>query len=941
MLATNITKMRLLPRLAALVVLALPASAQAPNLADRLPIDTMVVRGKLPNGVQYIIRRNALPEKRAELRLAVNAGSILEDDAQRGVAHFVEHMAFNGTRRFPKADIINFLERVGMRFGADLNAYTSFDETVYQLQIPTDTARLVATALDIMEDWAHDITFDRRELQKERGVVIEEWRSGLSAETRVQNKQFPVMLKGSKYATRLPIGTRANLEKFPPALAKKFYRDWYRPELMTVVAVGDFDITEMEAAIRHRFSRIPASVSPRPRTYAAVPEHKETLVSIETDKEYPSSSVSLMWLKPRDSTRTIGDMRRDFVASLYDGMVNARFDEQGQQPDAPFAYAGSGRGEFVRTRDAYQLEAGVKESGFVRAADALLTEADRIATFGFTQTELDRRRTNQLRSLDQAYTERAKTNSNAFADQYASSALVGAPIVGIENRNRLAQALLPTITLAEVNALARSSFTETNRVVLVAAPKTPKVKVPTAREMLAVFTRAKSSTLAAYVDSTSDAPLVPQPPAPGKVVSERALDGTGILEWKLSNGARMLLKPTDFKADEVQFAAQSPGGASLVADRDVVNADLSSIVMSVSGVGSFNQVALGKKLTGKRVGLGATVGESSETLRGSASARDIETLFQLAWLRMTQPRVDSSAFLAFKNQMKAVMANQRNTPEAVFEDTIAVTMAQHHPRLHLMAPELLDSVDIARSLAIYRERFADASGFTFFLVGSFKPDSVRPLVERYLASLPALNVSENARDVGMRPPTGVVRRTVRRGVEAKAQTQLVFTGSCEYSYENRVVLGALRDLLDIRLREALREDKGGTYGVNVGANCRSIPTQRYEVSVSFGSAPERTDELVSEVFAVIDSIQAGIVSDSNLVKVKEMPIRGHETSLKENGTWIAAMADADEDGRDQRDFLRLPEYVSAVTREKLRDAARLYLRKDQYARFTLLPEVKK
>ncbi len=930
---------RSLTRLAALAVLALPASAQSPNLADRLPTDTLVVRGRLPNGVQYLIRRNALPEKRAELRLAINAGSILEDDAQRGLAHFVEHMAFNGTRRFPKADIVNFLERVGMRFGADLNAYTSFDETVYMLQIPTDTARLVATALDIMEDWARDITFDAKELQKERGVVIEEWRSGLSAETRVQNKQFPVMLKGSKYATRLPIGTRENLERFPAELARKFYRDWYRPELMTVIAVGDFDVKEMESAIRDRFAKIPVAKSPRPRTYAAVPSHKETLVSIETDREYPSSTVALLWLKPRDSTRTVGDMRRQFIESLYDGMVNARFGELAQRPDAAFAYASSGRGEFVRTRDSYQLEAAVKESGFERAADALLAEAERIARFGFTQTELDRLRTNYLRSLDQSYTERAKTNSSAFADQYVNSALAGAPIVGIENRLRLAQALLPTITVAEVNALARTSFSDADRVVLVAAPRTPEVKVPTAKAMLAVFDRAKTSTLVAYVDSASDAPLVPQPPTPGRVTGERTLTGTDILEWKLSNGARVLLKPTDFKADEVQFAAQSAGGASLVADVDVVNADLSSVVMSVSGVGTFNQVALGKKLTGKRVGLGATLGETSQTLRGSASARDIETLFQLAWLRMTQPRVDSSAFLAFKNQMKAVMANQRNTPDAVFGDTISVTMAQHHPRLHLIAPELLDSVDINRSLAIYRERFADASGFTFFLVGSFHPDSVRPLVERYLASLPALNRNEKARDVGIRPPTGVVERTVRRGVEAKAQTQLIFTGTCEYGYENRVVMGALRDLLDIRLREALREDKGGTYGVNVGASCRSIPTQRYEVTVSFGSAPERTDELVKEVFAVIDSLKAGLVSDSNLVKIKEMPIRAHETSLKQNGAWIAAMADADEDGRDQRDFLRLPELVNAVTKDKLRDAARLYLRRDQYARFTLLPEI--
>ncbi len=929
--------MRLVPVLAALLISAHIAAAQASDLTARLPIDTAVHRGTLPNGLRYIIRHNGKPEQRAELRLAVNAGSILETDAQRGLAHFVEHMAFNGTRRFPKSDIVNFLERIGMRFGADLNASTSFDETVYALQVPTDTARLLNTALDIMEDWAHDLTFDPAEAQKERGVVIEEWRRGLSAETRVQNKQFPVMLYGSKYATRLPIGTKENLEHFDPALAKQFYRDWYRLDLMTVVAVGDFDVAAMETAIRTRFGRIPPATAPKPRTYAQVPEHGETLVSIETDKEYPSASVALLWLKPRDSTRTVADLRRRFVASLYDGMVNARFEELTQRPDAPFAYAGSGRGEFVRTRDVYQLYAGVKESGFTQAAEALLAEAERIARFGFTQSELDRLRTNYLRGLEQAYAERAKTSSAIFAGQYVDAALSGGPIMGISNSQALAKQLLPGITLVEVNALARTSFTARNRVVLVAAPQKPDIVLPTKQEMLAVFDEARHATLTAYVDSTSDAPLVRTLPTPDRVVSERTLEGTDIKEWKLSNGARVLLKPTDFKADEVLFAAQSPGGESLLPDSTVIDADLSSALLSVSGMGDFNEITLGKKLTGKRVALSASLGDLSETLRGSASARDLETLFQLIWLRMTQPRVDSSAFVAFKNQMRAMLANRRNDPEAVFGDTITVTMTQHHPRVKLMSAALLDSVNIRRALAIQKDRFADGSGFTFFFVGSFSPDSLRPLVERYLASLPSLGRTEVPRDVGIRPPAGVVERTVRRGVEAKAQTELVFTGSCVYSYENRVILGALRDLLDIRLREALREDKSGTYGVQVGAACSHLPYPHYEVSISFGSAPDRVDELTKEVFAVLDSVKAGAVSDSNMTKIRELALRGHETALRQNGSWLANMTDADEDGRDQRDFMRKPALVNALTREQVRDAARAYLRREQYAHFTLLP----
>lgn len=925
-----------------LTILALAAaasSAGAQGLDSPLPRDQHVVRGVLPNGMHYIIRRNKRPEKRAELRLVVNAGSILETDAQRGVAHFVEHMMFDGTRRFPKQDIVNYLERVGMRFGADLNAYTSFDETVYMLQVPTDTARLLNTALDIVQDWASGATtFDPSEMKKERDVVIEEWRTGRDASTRVQNLQFPVMLQGSKYAERVPIGTLENLRTFPESLAVKFYHDWYRPDLMTVIAVGDFDAEQMEAAIKQRFGAIPMPASPPERTYAGVPDHDQTLVSIETDKEYPQSSVALLWLKPRDSVRTVGDFRRTLVSQFYDAMLGARFAEIAQRPDAPFAFASGGRGAFVRTKDAYQLYAGVKESGFVRAADALLDEAERVRRFGFTQTELDRQRSNLLRSMQQQFAERDKTNSSNYADEYVSSTIWGTPIVGIEQEEPLAAQLAPTISVAEVNALALTSFGNKDRVVLVAAPAKPDVHMPTAAEMLGVYDVAANTKLTAYVDSTSSDALVPNPPAPGKIVAQDTLPETGIIEWHLSNGAKVLLKPTDFKADEVLLAGRSPGGESLVPDSDVVNADLSSVVMSRSGVGTFGAIALGKKLAGKKVNVAAGIDATGEGVRGTASAQDLETMFQLAWLRMAAPRVDTSAYLAFKEQMRAVLANQKNDPESVFGDTVEATMAQHNPRVHLLSSALLDSVNLGRAYAIYRDRFSDASGFTFFIVGNVSPDTVRPLVERYLASLPARDRHEKVKDTGIRPPPGIVVKTVHKGVEPKAETSLIFSGPCTYSLQSRYALEALSELLNIRLREVLREDKGGTYDANAGGSCSNIPYDHYSFSVDFGSSPARVDELVAAVFKVFDEIKAGTVSDSNLTKIREIQLREHETALKQNAAWLNAMADADEDHRDQRDFLHYPDLVKGLTRDMLRDAARLYLRPEQYARFTLLPE---
>jgi len=419
-----------------LVALVLAGSALAPRAGAQaadapLPFDSTVLRGRLPNGLRYLVRRNTLPEKRAELRLVVDAGSILEDDSQLGVAHFVEHMAFNGTRRFPKADLVNFLERSGVRFGPDLNAYTSFDETVYMLQVPTDTAAIVSKALDILEDWAHGLALDTTEIRKERGVVVEEWRTGRGAQMRMTYKQFPVILHGSRYATRLPIGTRENLETFPDSVARAFYRDWYRPDLMTVVAVGDFDPKKMEADIKQRFARIPPVSKPRKREYAAVPGHEETFVSIESDKEYPNASVALVWFSAPKRVRMTSEFRRALVNGFYDRMVNARLSEIGQRPDAPFAYGGTGRGSFTRTRDVHQLYAAVKGSDFAKAAEALLTEAERVRRFGFTKSELDRARTNYLRGLEQRYAERDKTNSSSFAGQFVSSALNDTPILNI------------------------------------------------------------------------------------------------------------------------------------------------------------------------------------------------------------------------------------------------------------------------------------------------------------------------------------------------------------------------------------------------------------------------------------------------------------------------------------------------------------------------------
>jgi len=911
------------------------STAQPLDARATIPFDSSVVRGTLPNGLRYYIRRNAKPEKRLELRLAIRAGSVLEDNDQQGLAHFVEHMAFNGTKRFPKQALVNFLEQSGMRFGGDLNAYTSFDETVYNLTIPTDSTQLVPRAFDVLRDWAGDITFDSTEFEKERGVVLEEWRSRRGANLRVGMQHYPFQFFGSQYVSRIPIGTRETLESATRASLTRFYRDWYRPDLMAVVAVGDMDPKQIEAMIVDRFRSLSSPAKPRPRTYTVVPDHDTTFVSIASDAEYQGSTVSVMWKLPKDSIRTVGDYRRVLVAGLYSGLMGDRLNELSRQPNAPFQFAAVGRGGFVPTRDATSAFAGVKGNAFAASLEAILQEMERVTQFGFTATELERARVNILRSAERSVAEADKTVSGAFAGQYVNSFLGNGNIPSVLTAQALAKQVLPSITVEEINRAARDWTPRTNRVVMVSAPARADVTLPTRAELLAIFDKVKNAKLVAFVDSTSNKPLVPTLPSAGRVVASKVLPETGITEWTLSNGIRVLLKPTDFKNDEIRFTARRPGGSSTFAENEQLDAQFMGL--AVAGAGDFSPITLNKLLTGKVASASVSVGETGESAGGSASPKDLETMFQLLWLRMTQPRFDSLNFAVTKQALVSNLRNRANSPEAAFSDTISRVMTSYDPRVRLISTALLDSANIRKSFDLFARRTSDATGFVFYFVGNFKPDSLKPLVERWIASLPASGRASNWKDNGIRPPKGISERAVRRGSEPKAQTVLQFYGDFAYSWENRLTLSALRELLDIRLREAIREEKGGTYGVQVGANGNSIPYQRYSVNISFGSAPERVDELTTRMWSVLDSVATYGASPTDLAKIKEIFLRNHESALTQNASWLNWMRDHDEDGRDQRATLQYPVLVNALTSEQIRAAAKLYLNKQQYARFTLLP----
>ena len=913
------------------------AAAQAPT-DSTLPVDPAVTVGTLPNGLRYYIRVNHRPAKRAELRLVVNAGSVIEDPDQRGLAHFAEHMAFNGTTHFKKQELIDYIESIGMRFGADLNAGTSFDETVYELQVPTDSAHIVRKAFEILEDWAHGVTFDTTEIRKERGVVLEEWRLGRGAGQRMFDQQLPVLFRGSLYAERLPIGTPECIRTCTAEAVRRFYRDWYRPDLMAVVAVGDFHAGEIEALIKQRFSGIPKPASPRARPVPTVPAHQTPEVSIATDPEATSTSVSVYVQRPTGARGTIASWREELIEDVAAGILNQRLYELTQKADPPFIGAGAGRNTLVRTSEAFSFGAGVPDSGIRVGLTAVLTELERAGRHGFTQSELDRTRLEYLRGMEQVYTERDKTESSSFASEYVDHFLTGEPIPGIANDFARAQRELPTVTLADLNAVARGWLTGGAPVILVNAPEKNKALIPTPQDLLGLFASVKRSDIAAYAETVSDAALVTAELRPAAVTAERRDSVAGTLEWTLANGVRVVLKPTDFKADELLFQAVSPGGISLAPDSLLPSAQLAAQVIGLSGLGSFNAVDLQKRLAGKAVSLSPYIGSFEQGLSGRASPKDAEALFQLAYLHFTAPRLDTAAVAGFMGNIRAALANRSASPASAFSDTLSVTLAQHHRWARPVTTALIDEVRPEASYSFYRARFADASGFTFYLVGTFNPDSIRPLVQTYLGNLPARGATERFRDPGITRPTGVVERTVRKGIEPKSQTTLVFIGPGDAAREERFAMEAMANVLELRLREELREELGGTYSVGVSGSISRVPKQEYTVRISFGSSPERADSLVRAVFAQIDTLRSTGPRATDLAKFKETAVRTRETSLRQNGWWLGQIVASRTEGDAMADRLALDPQLARITPEVIRAAARRYLDPKRYVRVTLLPE---
>ncbi|MCX6253334.1 MAG: insulinase family protein [Bacteroidia bacterium] len=917
-------------------------SAQIQDLSKPIPADPNIKIGKLDNGMTYYIKVNKKPEQRIELRLAVNAGSVCETAGQQGLAHFCEHMCFNGTKNFPSNKIISMLEEMGVKFGAELNAYTSFDQTIYMLKVPTDSILWINRGFQVLEDWVHQVSLEDVEIDKERGVIVEEWRLGLGAEDRMQQKYIPVILKGSKYAERLPIGKVDVIKSFPYDTLRAFYKSWYRPDLMAVVVVGDIDPGLAEAKVKEYFGRVPKAVNPPERVEFPVPDNTEPLISVVTDKEASGYSATIFFKHPKSDNITYADYRSMLMRSLYTGMLNNRLQEIAQKPDAPFLYAGAGYGSFIsRSQDVYSLYVGAKENQIEKSLEVVLTENERVRQFGFTATELEREKKDILSNYEKMAKESDKTESRSYADEFIRNYLDKECIPGIKKEFEITKEYLPGITLDEINKLGQAWITDKNVVALITAPEKEGDIVPTENQVMDIIKAVKTRKIEAYVDKVSDVPLLSEMPVASKVVKRTDDNAFGFTELTFGNGVRMILKSTDFKNDEIVLSAYSPGGTSLYPDGDVMSATLAPTIITQSGLGDYDFTGLQKKLSGNTAKLSPYISDLHEGVNGNCSPKDIETMLQLNYLYFTRTRKDESAFNAYISRIRNMIKPMRSNPQVIFQDTLSKIISLNSPRVIAMPSDAqINQVNLDRSIGIFKDRFADASDFTYIMAGNFKIDEVIPLLEKYIGGLPSIKRKETWKDVTPGFPKGLLVVDVPKNSEPQSSVAMVWKGDFKWNDKDRQGFAMLMNILAIKCRESMREDQGGVYGVSVNGSASKLPKPMYTIQSMWGCNPENIKKLTQTVLDEMGKIKKDGPTDLDLNKVKETIIRERETKIKENGFWLSILQNHFLLGDK---LLSLEEYkifVNSFTGNDIKAVANKYLNTESYVEVALTPAPK-
>ncbi|HET8828639.1 MAG TPA: insulinase family protein [Pelobium sp.] len=909
-----------------------------------IPKDSNVIIGTLPNGLTYYIRKNLEPKNRAELYLVNKVGSIVENDDQQGLAHFAEHMAFNGTRDFPKNELISYLQKAGVRFGADLNAYTGFNQTVYQLPLPTDSVAVFEKGFDILANWAGHVTFDNKEIDQERGVIVEEDRQrGKNAQERMSKQLLPVLLANSRYAERLPIGKLDIIKNFKYETIKQFYKDWYRPNLQAVIAVGDFDVAKVEQLIKDNFSDLSNPENERKRENYGIPDNKEPLVKIVTDPEFPYNIAAVTYKHAEVVENNEAALKTKILTNLINTMLSNRLTEIVQKGNAPFVFAQSNYGSFqggLVNLDAFNSVAVSKDAkGLEAAIKAVITENVRMKKYGFTATELERAKINLQTAIDKQFKEKDKTKSAVFVQKYVDHFLKGQAIPSMDYIHNFYTENLSSISVEEINKLASTFVTDHNMIAIIQAPEKEKENLPNEATFLN-WIKTAGENVQPYVDHVVNKPLMANKPVAGTIIKEKKIDEIGVTELTFSNGLKVILKPTDFKNDQILFTATSKGGTSLATDEDFRSAQMADQLVGESGIADFNESELGKLLTGKVASVSPFIGTYSEGISGSANPEDLETALQLAHLYFTEPRKDESVLKTQIESMQTVLRNRLTQPAAVFQDTATAVLNSYKKRAQqITIPELSD-INLDKAIAFYKKRFANAADFTFTFVGNFKTEEIKPLLATYLGSLPATGDKETFRDLGFEPLSGEITKKVYKGLEDKANVSLVYHGSYNYSDKENLQLDALKAILEIKILERLREKESGVYSPRVNVSYGNVPKAQYSVSISFSCASANVDKLIAATVDEVKKLQNNGASADDIQKFKAEEVRQLELQLRENGFWLGYLQNAYADNEDPKKILTYTQTLSEVNNASTKATANKYLNNNNFIKLILLPEKK-
>ncbi|MFY0627996.1 MAG: insulinase family protein [Reichenbachiella sp.] len=915
--------------------------AQNDQLNDTpVPFHKEIKTGTLDNGLKYFIRKNPKPENRVELRLVVNAGSILEDDDQLGLAHFTEHMAFNGSKNFAKNELVDYLQTVGVKFGAHLNAYTSFDETVYILPIPSDDEEILEKGLTILEDWSGGLLFDQAELDKERGVVIEEWRLGQGAQMRMLQEYLPVIFKGSQYAKRLPIGTKEVLASFDVETIKRFYNDWYRPELMAVIAVGDIDVDKMEERIKEHFSGLKSPESPRERVDFDLPDNIEPLVAITTDKEATNILFNIMFKTDAEEFVTEKQFRQSHVQNLFLNMINQRLSDLMSEANPPYLYASTYIGLPVsRKKTAFSGFSVPKPDDLKTGVVTLLEEIRRVQLHGFNASELKTAKLKVLEGYESAFKEKDKTESKVWADELIRHFLENESVPGIEYEYEFAKKYIDGITVDEVNSLIGRLLTEENRVINMTAPDQEGLTLPSSDEIIEWIKETESKTLEPLVENVIDTNLIKEEITSGKVIASTKIESIDTEQIELSNGAKVFLKKTDFKNDEIQFSAYRSGGISTAEDKDYWSATLASNIIGLSGIGDYSYTDLQKALAGKSVGLSPFIGNMESGMNGSSSPEDVDTMLQLAFLYFTSVRKDEAAYESLLKRNEAALANVLSNPTYYFQDKKARIMSQNHLRGDgIPTIEDLRKSDLDNSIAFFKSQFTSPGDFTFWFVGNFEKETLIPQIEKYLGSVASTEKESKWVDRGLRPPSGMVDEKIMKGTEPKSSVMITFTDEFKYSRKNSYYLRCLSEVLDIKLIEILREEKGGVYGVGASGSGSKTPYERFNLTIQFPCGPENVDSLTVAALGVIKDIQENGVTNEDLEKIKETQRREMELNWKENSYWMSVLKLHFKSKYDYKETTWLNDRIEDLSAKDLQKVAKKYINTEEFIRIALYPE---